>query len=132
MQAEQLHTKRNIRAVIIDDERSGRLVLQTLIKEYCNDVEVVAVEDSAESGKKAISTLHPDIVFLDIEMPYQTGFEMLESFERRDFAVVFVTAYEYYTALVTPYSPLGLLLKPFNLTQLRKTIEKYRVESTAG
>jgi len=128
VQAKKLHNKNNIRAVIIDDERSGRLVLQTLITEYCKDVEVVAVEVSAEEGKKAISNLHPDIVFLDIEMPFQTGFEMLESLETRDFAVVFVTAYEYYTALVTPYSPLGLLLKPFNLSQLRKTIEKYRVE----
>ncbi|MEK7263638.1 MAG: response regulator [Bacteroidota bacterium] len=113
-----------LRAVIIDDEHKGQQVLKTMLQKYCTNVEIVALADSATTGKHAIETHNPDIVFLDIEMPFQTGFDLLQSFERIDFKVVFVTAHSQYAVKAIKYNPLDYLLKPINIAELKLTIAK--------
>ena len=83
-----------LRTIIIDDESRGREVLHKMLQKFCGNVEVVALADSAGAGKKLIREHRPDLVFLDIEMPHENGFEMLEHLGAIDFNVVFVSAHE--------------------------------------
>jgi two-component system LytT family response regulator len=113
-----------IKAIIIDDERSGRQVLRQMLEQFCKNVEVTAAVDSADEGRKAISKYRPDVVFLDIEMPFENGFEMLENIGNRDFNVVFVTAHGVYAERAKKYNPLQFLLKPINISELRHALAK--------
>ena len=113
-----------LRTIIIDDERSGRQVLQQMLQKYCNNVEVVATADSAETGKEMIDAHHPDLVFLDVEMPRENGFQLLQKFEDRNFEVVFVTAHPEYAMKAIKFHPLDYLLKLVSLAELKMTVEK--------
>ncbi len=85
-----------IKAIIIEDEKSNRENLAKILLEYCSEVNVLAQCSSAIDGRKAIIEHRPDLVFLDIEMPGGDGFSLLESFEEINFEVIFVTAYNQY------------------------------------
>ena len=116
-----------LKTIIIDDETKGRQMIQRLLEKYCSDVNVVASADSAVSGKKMIEEHHPDLVFLDIEMPHENGFEMLEGMNAREFNVVFVSAHERYAMQAIKYSALDYLLKPINIGDLKAAVEKASV-----
>ena len=111
-------------AIIIDDETGAREALRSLLENFIQGVEVVAEADGAQLGLAAIRQLKPDIVFLDINMPGGTGFDLLEQLESIDFALVFVTAYDQYAIKAIKFSALDYLLKPVDLQELRKTIER--------
>ena len=113
-----------LKTIIIDDETKGRQMMQRLLEKYCRGVEVVALADSADAGKKMIEEHHPDLVFLDIEMPYRSGFEMLEELESINFNVVFVSAHEKHAMKAIKYSALDYLLKPVNIKELQAAIVK--------
>ena len=98
--------------------------MRRLLENYCSDVKVVGLADSADSGKKMIEEQHPDLVFLDIEMPHRNGFEMLEAIGVIDFNVVFVSAHERYAINAIRYSALDYLLKPINIAELRAAVKK--------
>ncbi|MEM9982809.1 MAG: response regulator, partial [Bacteroidota bacterium] len=83
-------------AIIIDDEARARRVLEKLLEEYCPQVQVVAQADDAPQGLKAIKQHHPDIIFLDIEMPNYSGFQLLDFVEEINFEIIFTTAYQEY------------------------------------
>jgi len=114
----------NIRAVIIEDEQHNRENLLQMITCHCPDVEIVAVCSSACEGREGIMNLHPDLIFLDIEMPGETGFSLLENLPRIDFEVIFVTAYNHYGIKAIKFSALDYLLKPVDTTDLIASIEK--------
>ena len=97
-----------------------------MILEYCPDVEVVAECSSAVEGRKAIMKYAPDIVFLDIEMPGGSGFDLLESIEDVKFEVVFVTAYDHYGIKAIKFSALDYLLKPIDILELQHAVEKVK------
>jgi len=91
---EQTITMSTIKALIIDDEPAALEALKMKLEMYCEQVEVVAVCSSAKEGLQAINEHNPGLVFLDIEMPWMNGFEMLDCLgDNIDFDVVFVTAY---------------------------------------
>lgn len=113
-----------LKTIIIDDESGGRQMMRRLLEKYCSNVQVVALADSAEAGKKMIEEHHPDLVFLDIEMPHRSGFEMLEEMKNRDFNIVFVSAHEKYAMKAIKYSALDYLMKPVNIKELQAAIEK--------
>lgn len=113
-----------LRVIIIDDEKKGRQVLELMLKKYCENVEITAVADSAEAGRKAIRQYKPDLVFLDVEMPAENGFDLLQSFEKIDFNVVFVTAHDHYAVKAIKISALDYLLKPINLEELKQAVGK--------
>lgn len=115
-----------MRAIIIDDELSAREALRSLLENFIEGVEIVAEADGVQMGLAAIRQLKPDIVFLDINMPSGTGFDLLEQLEVVDFALVFVTAYDQYAIKAIRFSALDYLLKPVDLQELRKTMERIR------
>lgn len=113
-----------IRAIIVDDESRGREFLKSLLVKYCGNVDVVAIEISAESGAEAIKKHKPDLVFLDIEMPGGNGFTLLEKTRDYNFDVIFTTAYSQYAITAIRFSALDYLLKPINSDELKTAVAK--------
>ncbi len=120
-----------IKAIIIDDERNCIDMLVWLLDNYCPDVSLIALCDSAEMGIKNIQKLKPDLVFLDIEMPKMNGFDMLEQFESIDFQIVFTTAYDKFAIKAFKYAALNYLLKPIDPDDLTATIERLKIKMAA-
>lgn len=113
-----------LKAIIIDDEINALDSLEIELNAYCPDVELVAKCDSATKGIAAIKEHNPDIVFLDIEMPWMNGFEMLEQFQHIDFDVVFVTAYDQFAVRAFDFSAVDYLLKPVSKEKLIRAVDK--------
>src|SRR5688572_10285834 len=101
-----------IKAVIIDDETHCIDTLSMLVDEYCPDVQVLEKCKSPEAGIEAIKKTKPDVVFLDIQMPGMTGFQLLEQFSDIQFGVVFTTSFDEYAIKAIHFSALDYLLKP--------------------
>ncbi len=85
-----------IRAVIIDDEEKGRLTLKNVIEKNCPNIQILDLCDSVLAATESIEKHNPDLVFLDIEMPFQNGFSLFEKFKNPTFDVIFITAYDHY------------------------------------
>jgi two-component system LytT family response regulator len=120
-----------MKAVIIDDEGKARRILEALLNQNCEDVEVVAVADDVPSGVKMINREQPDIVFLDIEMPGFSGFQLLEFFDEIDFDIIFTTAYSEHALKAFEVSAIDYLLKPIQIDQLIKAVDKVRSKKAA-
>lgn len=121
-----------IKSVIIDDEKRGRETLKNLVEKYTKHVEVVDMADSAKTGVELIKKENPDLVFLDIEMPHGTGFDLLESFKGDiKFEVVFTTAYDQYAIQAIKFAALDYLLKPIDIAELKEAIKRVE-EKMAG
>ena len=116
-----------IKAIIVDDEKDARESLELCITEfYPNEVEIVSSVSSVNEAVKSINKLKPDLVFLDIEMPNENGFQLFEYFNKElDFDVVFITAYDQYATRAFRYAALDYLLKPFDYRELGETIKRY-------
>ncbi len=114
----------NIRSIIVEDEAQNRENLVRLIAAYCPQVEVVAQCASAAEARQAIVERHPDMVFLDIEMPGGNGFSLLESLSDIRFEVIFVTAYDNYGIKAIKFSALDYILKPIDPVDLKAAVEK--------
>ncbi len=115
----------NIKAIIIDDEEGSRKTLRNLLVEYCPQVEVLDLADSAATGIMSIRQHQPDLVFLDIAMPDGDGFEMLDNIKEINFGVIFTTAYDEYAVQAFEYSAIHYLLKPINILKLQKAVEEF-------
>lgn len=111
-----------MRALIIDDERLARKELTNLLQEY-PEVEIVGEAVNAEDAEEKIQSLQPDLLFLDIQMPGKTGFELLESLDSVP-DVVFTTAYDEYALKAFDFNALDYLLKPIEPDRLKETITK--------
>ena len=119
-----------MKAVIIDDEEDSRKILANYLTKYCPDVQVFGFGESVATGKDAIQKYNPDIVFLDIEMPYGNGFDLLDSIDDITFETVFVTAFGNYAIQALNQSAAYYLLKPINIDELIKAVEKIKKERT--
>lgn len=111
-------------AIIIDDEAKARRIMQSLIESECTNLKVVDTAEDVLSGVKAIQKHKPDIVFLDIEMPGYTGFQLLDFFDHIDFEVIFATAYSEYALQAFQVSAVDYLLKPIQIDQLKQAVDK--------
>lgn len=120
-----LVTENMLKAVIIDDEHAALETLKMKIEMYCNDVEILKVCSSAKEGLQAIHALKPNLVFLDIEMPWMNGFEMLDCLgDNIDFDVVFVTAYDQYAIKAFKVKAIDYILKPVDKEDLINCMER--------
>jgi two-component system LytT family response regulator len=103
---------RLIKSVIVDDEQPSREALANYIREYCPDIEIVSECKSAKTAFKCINERRPQLVFLDIEMPRGSGFDLLKMFKTIPFKVIFVTAFSDYAIQAFRFSATDYLMKP--------------------
>jgi len=115
-----------IDVLIVDDEPAGRNILELYLENYCSGVSIVGKASSAVEALRLVEESQPDLIFLDIEMPGQSGISFLEGFDHIPFEVVFTTAYEKYAIKAFELSALHYLLKPFKVEELQLALEKYR------
>lgn len=113
-----------VRSIIVDDEMKSRESLKILLEEFCENVEVLAVCQNVAEGVEAIRTHKPDVVFLDIQMQRETGFDLLVQIKPIDFEVIFTTAYTEYAIKAFKFSAIDYLLKPINIEELKKAVDK--------
>jgi two-component system LytT family response regulator len=111
-----------LKTIIIDDEAPARELLKHYLKDI-TDVELVAECADGFEGLKKISELKPDLVFLDIQMPKLTGFEMLEVLDERPF-IIFTTAYDQYALKAFDLNAIDYLLKPFPRERLAEAVNR--------
>src|SRR5437762_7466949 len=123
-----------LRSIIIDDEPQNADVLRTDLTAYCPSVEVINVYHSAKEGIMAIKKEKPDLVFLDIEMPWMNGFEMLEMLDDIHFSVIFTTAHDQFAAKAFRISAVDYLLKPIDVHDLKEAVKKaeQKIEQQQG
>jgi len=115
-----------IKAIIIDDERLARNELKKLLLDF-PEIEVIAEAANATEGVEKIDSLNPDLIFLDIQMPGKTGFDMLSELERAP-NVIFTTAYDEYALKAFEVNALDYLLKPVEPKRLADALQKLQVE----
>lgn len=113
-----------IKAILIDDEAKCLTSLFADLSEYCPQVEVLQQCGSAKEGLKAIRQLQPNLVFLDINMPWMTGLELLEVVGEIDFDVIFTTAHNQYAVQAFRLSAIDYLLKPIDYQDLIEAVRK--------
>ena len=114
-----------LRALIIDDEPNSAETLRLWLT-HIPDIDVVAVCTSAYLGREMLLEKQPDVVFLDIEMPHLSGFDLLASLPAIHFSVIFTTAYDHYAIQAIRFSALDYLLKPVGLDELRQAVDRAR------
>ena len=118
----------SVRTIIIDDERLARNELRKLLQEF-SEIEVIDEAANADEGLEKIEQHSPDLIFLDIQMPGKTGFELLEQIDRAP-RVIFTTAYDEYALKAFEVNALDYLLKPIEPKRLSDAIQKlYNEES---
>jgi len=113
-----------VKAVIIDDERKNVDNILALLSTYCPQVEVAGTALDAPSGRQMILQVQPQLVFLDIQMPGESGFDMLRSLNRYNFEVIFVTVYDKYGIQAVKFAAVDYLLKPVNIVELQLAVDK--------
>jgi len=113
-----------IKSVIIEDEPGGVVTLRGLLKEYCPNVTVLGDAPNPIKGAELIRSVKPDLVFLDIEMPYGNGFDLLDALSPVFFEVIFVTAFNQYAVKAFKYSALDYVLKPVSIIELKGAVNR--------
>jgi len=119
--------KKLIRAIVVDDESNSRDILAHLLM-LDGNITVLSKCQNIVEAMDAIAEFKPDLLFLDIEMPGGSGFELIERLSKTEFnpAVVFVTAYNQYAIKAIKYAAFDYLLKPIDLDDLNQTLQRYR------
>ena len=119
-----------MRAILIDDERLARAELRKLLQEY-PEIEIIDEASNAEEGIHKIEQHNPDLIFLDIQMPGKTGFDMLSELDHAP-QVIFTTAYDEYALKAFEVNALDYLLKPVEPKRLADAVEKIKRTGTNG
>jgi two-component system LytT family response regulator len=114
-----------ITAVLIDDESNALDVLEWQLKNYCPQVSIVGKCSNVAEGIETIKATNPQLLFLDIEMPVQNGFNLLEAFEQPSFDIIFTTAYNQYAIKAFKFSAFDYLLKPIDSEDLKTAVQRY-------
>jgi len=118
--------KKTFKSIIIDDEELAREDLKALLKDF-TEVEIIGEAESVEETKILIEELNPDLIFLDIQMPGKSGFDLLEELQI-DSKVIFVTAYDEYAIRAFEVNARDYLLKPVNRERLAQAIERLKTD----
>src|SRR4051794_18140049 len=113
-----------LNAIIVDDEPHCCKTLEALLKRYCPEVNVLAINTNGIDAVRTIRELKPDLVFLDVEMPKMTGFELLEDLPSINFHLIFVTSYDAYALKAIRFSAIDYLLKPVDRKSCNERCKK--------
>ncbi len=121
-----------MKAIIIEDEKKSRQLLEVLLNEHCPHVEIAEACEDLPTGVKAIHKHRPDLVFLDIELPGLSGLQLLDFINEDEitFSIIFVTAYNNYAIQAFKLSAIDYLLKPLNPSLLVEAVERYEKINT--
>src|SRR6478735_3401789 len=115
-----------IRAILVDDEESARDVLQNLLQRFCPEVTLVAKCENVMLAVDVIKKEKPDLVFLDIQMPNYAGYEIVKFFDKVDFEIVFITAYDQYAIRAFEIAAIDYLLKPIDIDRLKLAVKRVK------
>ncbi len=115
-----------LRTVVIEDEIDSQKLLTKIINEYCIDLEIVGLAENILDGKVIIESQFPDLVFLDIELKDGNSFQLLESLEKRQFKIIFTTAYQEYALKAFKYEAVDYILKPYSPKQVIAAVERVK------
>ncbi len=113
-----------VRCIVVDDELKSRESLKILLEDFCDNADVLALCQNVDEGVVAIQEHKPDVVFLDIQMQRETGFDLLAKIKQVNFEVIFTTAHSEYAIKAFKFSAIDYLLKPIDIEELRKAVEK--------
>lgn len=113
-----------MKAILIDDEISNLENLRALLEKHCPQVNILATAQNVADAVNAIEKHLPDLIFLDIQMGEQTGFDVLNLLPKRNFEVIFVTAYDQYGIQAVKFAALDYLLKPVDIDELKIAVNK--------
>ena len=113
----------NLRTIIVEDEQTSREILKNYLAKYCPTVDVLGEAKNIDEALVLIRNKELDLVFLDVEMPYGSGFDLLEKIGNINFEVVFVTAYNQYAIEALNSHASYYLLKPISIDELIKAVD---------
>ena len=113
-----------ITSLIVDDDLKNVRVLKGLLQKFCPQVDILGEANEIQEAIRLVQTCKPELLFLDIEMPYGGGFDMLDQLRPVDFEVIFITAYDHYAIRAFKYSALDYLLKPVRIEELQSAVKK--------
>ena len=115
---------KKLKTVIVDDESDAVDFIFSIIGEYCPGLEVCGKAYDVKEGVEVIRNMKPDLVFLDVEMPNGTGFDLLTYFPDKEFDVVFITAFNHYAIKAIKFSAVDYILKPININEFIEAVNK--------
>ncbi|HBS87212.1 MAG: hypothetical protein A2W91_03255 [Bacteroidetes bacterium GWF2_38_335] len=121
-----------IKALIIDDEEKALKTIQIIIQKHIQGVEVCGLAHSVDEAIPLIREKQPDLIFLDIEMPNATGFDLLERIENRNFEVIFITAFNHHAIKAIKYSAFDYILKPVDIDELAEAVGKVKIKISSN
>ena len=113
-----------IKAILVDDEERSLENLSKLLQAYCKDVQIVDKANTVANAYAKIQEHQPNLVFLDIDMPPDTGFDLLKKYDEIPFDVIFVTAYDYYAIDAIKFSALYYIMKPIKVEELKDAVAR--------
>lgn len=116
-------------AIIVDDEKDAIEVLQDTIRSHCSEVVVIGSASSAQEGLELLDEKQPDILFLDIQMPRESGFDLLRNATSDSFQTIFVSAHESHAVEAVKFHAMAYLLKPVGATELCEAVQLVRESS---
>ncbi len=114
----------NLKALIVDDELDSRNILNAYVEKYCEGVAIIGLCENIIEAEASIKKHKPDLVFLDIEMPYGNGFDLIDKFKKIDFEIVFITAFSQYAIQAFNLSAVHYILKPIDIDELIAAVDK--------
>lgn len=120
-----MNLNRNIKALLVDDETSAITSLTFLLTKYCKNIQIVATATNVDEAIIALKSHTIDVVFLDIEMPEKSGFELFKE-SKQQFQTIFVTAYDEFAIKAFEVSAVDYLLKPVDISRLKEAVNKLK------
>lgn len=124
--------QKKLTAIIVDDEEKARNMLQLLVSEHCTEIEVLTHCKNVPEAVAAINEHQPQIVFLDVDMPGYSGFQLLDFFQEVNFEIIFTTAFSEYALQAFRVSAIDFLLKPIDIDHLISAVEKVKKKKQPG
>lgn len=115
-------------AILVDDELKSTQILKRLLEEFCPQVNIVATAHSALEAVPLITSIQPDLIFLDVMMPELSGFDLLKMLPSLDFEIIFVTGYDSFAVDAIKFCAIGYVLKPIREQELIRAVEQARIK----
>ncbi len=119
-------TTSTINAIIVDDEEKSRGTLSLILNKYCSDINIIGMAESVDEAYGMIIKQNPNVLFLDIEMPHASGFELLKRLPNINFEIIFVTGFDHYALQAIKFHALDYLLKPIDIDELIIAVNKVK------